>query len=128
MEIQKRCYSPAFNARFKNNAGFRDVVQYAQEKGCMRTLDCALNTIKKANYGEISILHGKNPNGNMYSTFTTGKRSVPNNITEASCPAEATFDGILELSMLGKKFKSLLGVSKIEQNITPNSLMKEYTV
>lgn len=128
MEIQRNSYSPAFNARFTNDKAFREVVQYAQEKGCLRTLDSALNTIKKANPGKISIIQGQTPDGKIYSTFTTGRRSVSNMVSDAKTPAEASMDGILELSMLGKKFKSLLGVSKIEQDITPNSIIKEYTV
>lgn len=128
MEIQKTCYTPTFSAKFVNNQQFREVVQYAQEKGCMRTLDSALNTIKKANKGNITILHGKTSEGTIFSSFTTGRRSVPNNIADASSPAEASFDGILELSMLTKKFRSLLGVSNIDQNINTNSIIKEYTV
>jgi len=128
MEIQRSNYTPSFSARFANDKSFREVAQYAQEKGCLRTLDGALNVIKKANPGNISIIHGRTPEGKIYSTFTTGRRSVTNYAGEASCPAEATFNGILELSMLGKKFKSLLGVSKIEQDITAEKIIKEYTV
>ena len=128
MDIQRNNYSPAFNAKFVNNSAFQDVVKYAEQKGCLRTLDSALNTINKANDGKITILHGQTPDGKIFSTFTTGRRSVPNNVSEASCPAEASLDGILDLSMLTKKFKSLLGVSKIELDITPAKIMKEYTV
>lgn len=128
MQIQKTGYAPTFSAEFVNNKAFKDVVQYAKDNGCMRTLDAALNTIKKANNGKISILHGTTSDGLIYSTFTTGRRSVSNSILDAKSPAEASFDGILELSTLTKKFKSLLGVSKVEQNISPESLIKEYTV
>ncbi len=127
MEIQRTNYTPSFSARFTNDKAFREVVQYAQDNGCLRTLDCALNTIKKANPGKISIIQGRTPDDKIYSTFTTGRRSVTNYAGDATCPAEATFDGILELSMLGKKFKSLLGVSKIEQDITAEKIIKEYT-
>ena len=55
MFIQKTCYSPAFKADFVNNKEFREVVKYAQENNCMRTLDGALNNIKKANIKIIII-------------------------------------------------------------------------
>lgn len=128
MQIQKTCYAPTFNARFVNNQAFKEVVQYAQENDCMRTLDAALNLLKKANDKDITIFHGVRGDGKIYSTFTCRKRSVPNNVSDAKSPAEASFDGILELSMLTKKFKSLVGASKVEQNITPETLIKEYTV
>lgn len=120
-------YTPAFKANFENNRAFLEVAKYAEETGCLRTLDTALNNIKKANRGKITLVHGKNANGEIYSFFTTGRRSVPNNTSEAQTPAEASLYGIMELSMLTKKFKSLLGVSKVEQNISAEKIIKEYT-
>lgn len=128
MEIQRNSYSPAFSARFTNNKAFKEVVEYAEKNKCLRTLDSALNTIKKANDGEITILHGQSPNGGIYSAFTTGRRSVSNEVSQAKTPAEASFDGILELGFLTKKFKSLLGTSKVKQDITPQRIVKEYTI
>ena len=128
MELNKRCYSPAFSARFTNNRPFREVVKYAVDNNCLRTLDSALNTIKKADLGEITILHGETAKGSIYSTFAQGKRSVPNSVSDAKTPAEASFDGILELSMLSKKFRSLFGVKEASQNINSERIMKEYTI
>lgn len=128
MEIQRNSYSPAFSARFTNNKAFKEVVEYAEKNNCLRTLDSALNTIKKANNGDITILHGQSPNGGFFSAFTTGRRSVSNEVSQAQSPAEASFDGILELSFLTKKFKSLMGVSKVKQDITPQRIINEYTV
>ena len=132
MFIQKTCYSPAFKADFVNNKEFREVVKYAQENNCMRTLDGALNNIKKANPGQIRICHGYTSDGKMYSTFMIQNertiRSVANSTADSESTAEASFDGILELGMLNRKFRSLFGVQKVEQNITPARIIKEYTV
>lgn len=126
MQIQKTNYSPTFSAKFVKNDAFKDVVKYAQEAGCLRTLDSALNNIAKAEGKDIRIIHGKA--GTIFSTFIAGKRSVSNFAGDAKTPAEATMDGILELSMLSKKFKSLMGVSNVKDNITAEKILKEYTV
>lgn len=128
MEIQRINQSPAFNAKFQNNKAFQEVVQYAADNNCLRTFDTALNTLKKADDCTIVITHGLNREGGIFSTFLKDRRSVSNYVAEAKSPAEASFDGILELSWLGKKFKSLVGTSKPKQNITKESILKEYSV
>ena len=128
MEVQRVEYNPSFNAKFKNNKAFQDVVQYAAENNCLRSLDSALNSLKKSNDCTIIIAHGVDNKGAIYSTFLNGKRSVSNSTLEAISPAQASLDAILELSWLGKKFKSLVGTSKPEQNITKDGIIKEYTV
>lgn len=128
MKIQRTNYCPSFNAKFTNNEAFREVVQYAADNNCLRTLDSALNTLKKTDDCIITATHGVDSKGAMYSTFLKGRRSVSNSVSEATSPAHATFDGILELSWLGRKFRSLVGTSQPEQNITKESLVKEYSV
>lgn len=127
MQIQRTNYSPAFSAKFIKNVDFIDVVKYAKETGCLRTLDAALNSIAKAEGKDIRIMHGK-ANGKIFSTFIAGKRSVSNFAGDAKTPAEATMDGILELSMLSKKFKSLMGVSSVKDDINVEKMIKDYTV
>ncbi len=128
MEIQRTNYSPAFSAKFINNKEMREVIQFAKDNNCMRTLDGALNTLKNVDNKAVRILHGTTSEGRMYSTFMVGKRSVPNNVCDVKSPAEASFDGIMELSMLTKKFKSLFGVHEATNNLTVEKMIKEYTV
>lgn len=132
MEVQKTCYAPAFQAKFVDNKAFREVVQYANEKGCMRTLDSALNTLKKTNNGDITIFHGTSPDGKLFSNFRYTyrgfiSRSCVNPTLNCESAAEASMDGILELSMLSKKFYSLTGRNP-ECHITPEDIIKTYTV
>lgn len=129
MEIQRTIsYSPAFSAKFVNNKSFQNLVKYAQEKGCMRTLDSSLHSLSKVDNAVIRICDGTTPDGKIYSTFMSGRRSVPNDVFDAKTPSEATLDGIIELSMFGKKYKSLIGVSRATDSITPQSMIKDYTV
>ena len=127
MQIQKACATPAFTAKFVNNKAFQEVLNYAKENNCLRTLDNALNNLATANRCSITIMHGKSPNGQIYSCCTAGKRSIPNCITYAKTPQEASFEGIVELSMLGKKFRSLVG-DKVKHFITTDDIVKKYTV
>lgn len=128
MQIQRTNYSPAFSAKFINNKEMREVIQLAKDNNCMRTLDSALNTLKGVDDKTIRVLHGKTSEGRMYSTFMVGKRSVPNDVYDVKSPAEASLDGILELSMLKKKYKSLMGVSTPQDNLTVEKMIKDYTV
>lgn len=128
MEIQRINQSPTFSAKFKNNKAFQEVVQYAVDNNCLRTLDSALNTLKKADDCTIVVTHGVDNKGVIFSTFLKDRRSVSNSIAEAKSPAEASLDGILELSWLGRKFKSLVGTSQPKENITKESILKEYSV
>lgn len=128
MEIQSTKNSLSFNAKFKNNKAFQEVVQYAVDNNCLRTLDGALNTLKKADECTITIAHGLDNKGIMYSTFIKGRQSVPNSVSDAKSPAEASLDGILELSWLARKFRTLVGTSQPKQNITKESMLKEYSV
>lgn len=132
MEIQRNTYAPAFGVKFNDNKAFREVVQYAQENNCTNTLACALQSLKyvkgnPAKGNTISIAHGRTQDGRIYSTFIYGKRSVSAVIDDAKSATEATLNGLFELSMRGKKLKSLLGVSKIEDAITPENFVKEFT-
>lgn len=122
MEISKKCNHPAFTAKFIPNKAFKEVVNYAKNTKQLRALDSALNTLKKANKGDILIVHGKNDI--VYSSFTMGRRSVYNTIAES--PAEASFNGVLELAQLGRKFRSLVG-GEAKEYITAKDIMKNYT-
>lgn len=128
MKIQSTNSCPTFNAKFKNNKAFQEVVQYAVDNNCLRTLDSALNTLKKADDCTIVVAHGLDNKGGIYSTFLKDRRSVSNSVAEAKSPAEASLDGILELSWLGRKFRSLVGTSQPKQNITKEGIINEYTV
>lgn len=128
MKIQHNNSCPSFNAKFRNNRAFQEVVQCAVDKNCLKTLDSALNTLKKADDCTITIAHGYDNSGKIYSTFLKNRRSVSNQVSESTSPAEASLDGILELSWLGRKFKSLVGTSQPKQNITKDGIINEYTV
>ena len=123
MEISKKCNHPAFTAKFIPNKAFKEVVDYAANTKQLRALDSALNNLKKANEGDIFIMHGAN-NGHVFSNFTMGKRAVYN--ATAQTPAEASFNGILDLGALGAKFRKLAG-GNVKENITANDIMKNYT-
>ena len=123
MEISKKCNHPAFTAKFIPNKAFKEVVDYAANTKQLRALDSALNNIKKANEGDILIMHGSN-NGHVFSNFTMGKRSVYNSTAET--PAQASFNGILDLGTIGAKFKKLVG-GEVKENISVNDIIKNYT-
>ena len=123
MELSKKCNHPAFTAKFIPNKAFKEVVDYAAKNSQLRALDSALNTLKKANDGDILIIHGSK-NGKTFSNFTMGKRSVVNIGTNS--PAEATFNGIIDLASLGRKFRSLVG-GEVQEKITVNDIIKNYT-
>ncbi len=123
MEISKKCNHPAFTAKFIPNKAFKEVVDYAQKTKQLRALDSALNNLKKANEGDILIMHGSNGN-RVFSNFTMGKRSIYNQT--ANTPAEASLNGIIDLGTLGSKFRKLVG-GNVKENITANDIMKNYT-
>jgi len=124
MEIQRTSITPAFTAKFIPNKAFKEVVDYAAETKQLRALDSALNNINKANDGDILITHGQTASG-VFSNFTLKRRSSVN--LGANCsPAEASFNGILELGQLGRKFRSLFG-GNVKECISPADIIKNYT-
>ena len=127
MEIQRTSNSPAFRANFIKNKAFVEAISCAKEQNCLRTVDSALNNIKKSNCGNIMANHGYTPDGKIYSNFICGRRSVVNYAEDAKTPAEATLNGIIELGALSKKYRSLMGTSNPEQKISVDSIIKEYT-
>ena len=68
-------------------------------------------------------MHGSN-NGHVFSNFTMGKRAVYN--ATAETPAQASFNGILDLGTIGAKFKKLVG-GEVKENISVNDIIKNYT-
>lgn len=127
MEIQRNYNTPAFQAHFARNKQFEEVVKWAEKNNCLRALDQALYNIKHANPGEITIFHGTTPDGKIYSNFRQAKRSFIVQTTDATSPAEATYNGIQELGMLGKAFRSLMGKSEVTCDVTASKIMRDYT-
>lgn len=114
-----------FGMKFVNNKAFSEVVDYAANTKKMSELDTALNTLKKANKGDVLIIHGTTPDNRVYSNFNMNKHAVQN--LGAKTPAEASYNAILDLSQLGRKFRKLVG-GDVKTNITKESINKEYTV
>ena len=118
MEIQKKCMTQSFKANFVNNKAFQEVVDWAEKNNKLRSLDIALNTIKIGNKGDITIFHGLTPQGKVYSNFRHRRRSLINQADRT--PAESSFYGIINLALLGRKFKSLMGCSEIAEKTKYN--------
>ena len=117
-----------FTAKFINNEAFRDVIKYAQKNKQLQELDSALNIINNAEgkYNDIVLIHGKSPNGDFYSCFQAGKRSISNVCSGSKSPEEASFNGIITLSGGAKRsLKSLLGGTFREQ-ISEKDIIKKY--
>ena len=121
--ISKHQVSPAFTAKIVGNKAFHDVVKYAQETNQLRVLDNALHNLSLANDGEILIIHGKNKAG-VFSNFQMGKRSVGNQVYET--PEESSLNGLVQLSLLGRKFRSLVG-GNVKSKISSESIIKNYS-
>lgn len=124
MVIQKTCNHPAFTAKFVPNRAFREVVGYAKETKQLGALDSALHNIKNANDGDILIIHGETPSG-VFSNFSLDRKTVTN--TSLKTPEESSFNGILELGTLGRKFRSLV-CGNVKSKVTADDIMKNYTV
>lgn len=125
MEIQKYNSLPAFGAKFDGRA-FKEVVEYADKTKQLRALDSALHNILHANKGDILIIHGKTPDGRIYSNFTMGKRCVQNLSSGAETPAQASFNGILELGQLGRKFRQLAG-GDVKDDLNAAGILAKYS-
>ncbi len=124
MNISTNQNQPAFSAKFVNNKAFQEVVKYAKESKQLQELDTALNKINNANSGDILLIHGTVPNG-VYSNFNMGKRSVQN--LGAETPEKASFNAILELGELGRKFRRLIG-GEVKSNLKAEDLISKYGV
>ena len=133
MRISADNHNMSFDAKFINNNAFSDVVCYAVKNGKLKELDSALNTINNANPGDILIVHGKISAG-TFSNFTyfvnklsTIRRSVQNLTLGATSPEESSYNAIIDLATLGRKFRKLVG-SNVKENISPSSIFDKYTV
>ena len=131
MKVQFNSYQPNFNAKIVNNNAFKEVINYAKSSGKLSELDSILHKIDNANSGNILIIHGKTPMG-IFSSFTWQKpfskmNSVQNLTLGANSPAEASYNALVELSALGRKFRKLVG-GNIKENITEESIIKNYSV
>ena len=124
MNISANQNGPAFSAKFVNNKAFQEVINYAKESKQLLELDTALNRINNANQGDILLIHGKTEGG-VYSNFYMNKRAVQN--LGAESPEKASFNGILELGELGRKFRRLVG-GDVKLNFREQDLVKKYSV
>lgn len=126
--IQKTCSTPSFGAKFVLNKQFKETVAWAEKNHLLRSLDSSLYNIGKAEGGDITVFHGTTPDGRIFSNFKMGKRSLLNLVGDAKSPEEATFYAINELALLGKRYRSLAGTSKVKYNATAESIIKDYSV
>ncbi len=124
MNISTNQNQPAFSAKFVNNKAFQEVVKYAKESNQLQELDTALNRINNSNAGDILLIHGTLPGG-VYSNFNMGKRSVQN--LGAETPEKASFNGILELSKLGRAFRRLVG-GDVVSCLKEENIIKKYSI
>ncbi len=118
---------PSFGMKFVNNQSFREVVNYAKETNQLRVLDTALNALNGANEGSIFLMHGKTPQGISFSNMNYGKRFLQNVCPPNANPVEASFEGIITISMLGKSFKKLIG-GDVRSKLTAENIIKKFTV
>lgn len=124
MNISTSQNQPSFSAKFIDNKAFRDVVKYAENTKQLQVLDTALNKINNVKAGDILIIHGKNAE-EVYSNFNMGRRAIQN--LGAKTPEEASFNAIIQLGELGRKFRRLVG-GELKLNLTANDLVSKYGV
>ncbi len=124
MNISTSQNQPAFSAKFINNKAFQEVVKYAKDTKQLQELDTALNKINNSNAGDILLIHGTVPGG-VYSNFNMGKRAVQN--LGAETPEKASFNAIMELGELGRKFRKLVG-GEVKSNLKADDVIKKYSV
>ena len=126
MNISINNNQPTFSAKFVNNAAFRDVITYAEKNGKMGILDGALNNLSHANKGDILLIHGQVPAG-IFSSFTMNNRSVQNLALGAKTAPETSFNAIIDLSTLGRKFRKLVG-GDVKTDYNADDIIKKYSV
>ena len=124
MNISTNQNQPTFSAKFVNNKAFQEVVKYAKDTKQLQELDTALNKINNSNTGDILLIHGTVPGG-VYSNFNMGKRAVQN--LGAETPEKASFNAIMELGELGRKFRKLIG-GEVKSNLKAEDVIKKYSV
>ncbi len=112
----------SFKSRFVDNKAFRDVIDYAEKTKQLDVLDNALNKIDSVAASDILLIHGQTSNG-VYSNFNMHRRSVQN--LGASTPEEASFNAIVELGELGRKFRRLIG-GDVKSNLTKEKIIDKY--
>lgn len=122
MNINAQQNQTSFSARFIDNKAFREVVSYAEKTKQLDTLDNALNRLNNANSGDILLVHGK-IGDNVFSNFNMNKRSIQN--LGAETPEKASFDAIIALGELGRKFRRLIG-ENVKSTIRANDLIEKY--
>ncbi len=109
MQISNNIDKSAFGMKFVNNQAFKDVIAYAKGTKQLAKLDDSLNKLLHVKSDDILIIHG-NYGEKVYSSFNLkNKFSVPN--MGGKTPSESSFNGIIELSEMGKKLSRLIGGS-----------------
>ena len=116
----------AFQAKFMNTKSFKEVVEYAEKNNKLLELDSAFNKLHNVQGQDILIIHGQTPAG-IYSSFRMGNRSVQNLSMKAKTPQESSFNAILELSELGRKFRKLLG-GEVKTDLSAEQVISKYSV
>lgn len=126
MDVKAVGNERTFGAKFIKNKAFEEVVRYAKKTSRIKDLDSALNNLANANPGDILIIHGKTQNC-IFSNFNLGKRCFQNLVNDAKTPEEASFNAIIELGELGRKFRRLIG-GNVKFTLKAEDLIKRYTV
>ncbi len=127
MEISNRYNQPVFGMKLTKNACVDELLRYAKDSKQLGVIDGALNKLLSANEGDALIIAGKTSSGQIFSNITLGHRTVHFDAAGANSPAEATFNGILDLATFGKKFRSLVGGDP-KIRITEQQIINRYTV
>lgn len=128
MEIQKTCYAPSFSAKFASNKFVQEGILYASNNKCLRTLENSLHNLSKADDGIITTIAGKTKDGHMFCNMMCGKKTVSIPVDDAQSIGELVYNGMVEIGMLGKRFRTLFNVKEPKCNIDVKDIFKNYIV
>lgn len=124
MKISTDSNQQNFTGKFINTKSFQEVVKYAEKVKRLPELDTALNRLNSVKTEDILLIHGKSGD-RVFSNFNMGKRAIQN--LGAATPEEASFNAILELGELGRKFRRLVG-GEAASKLTADDVIKKYGV
>lgn len=129
MRIPDTYCETGFGLKFYRNRSFEDVVNYAAKNRKLSELDYALDRLLKTEGDDILIIHGKDPHGRVFSSFSAGRRSVRNSTLGMKSAAAASYSAVMELAdYSNQKLARLLG-KKIENlEIKPEDLINKYSI
>jgi len=127
MEISNNYHSPSFGLHVKRNTCFENLVQWSERHKMLPALDDILNNLSHIEGEDLLIMHGRNPQGVVYSSFSIGRKSVVNDTKGTKVPAVATFRALQELlDRDNPKLMRLLG-GQIKRNLTSEEILNKYT-